>query len=102
MVAQGLLLTKPTGNGTCQGEAHAPQQTRLLFDPSIDDGDRRLRIMGPRLTPPLLNGDGKTADQPCDRLQVPAVLMFEESGEPLNTFVVAVKSSYVIDLSVSR
>jgi len=28
--------------------------------------------------------------------------MFEESGEPLNTFVVAVKSRYVIDLSFSR
>jgi hypothetical protein len=101
MVAQGLLLTKPTGNGTCQGETHAPQQTRLLFDPLIDDGDQRLRIIGLSLTPPLLNGDGKTADQPCDRLQVPAVLVFEESGEPLNTFVVAVPKRFAIDLGFS-
>ena len=33
----------------------------------------------------LLDRDGKTADQPCDRLQVPRVLVFEEGGEPLNT-----------------
>ena len=49
----------------------------------------------------LLDRDGKTADQPCDRLQVPGVLVFEESGEPLNTFVVAVEKRYAIDLSFS-
>ena len=49
----------------------------------------------------LLDRDGKTADQPCDRLQVPGVLVFEESGEPLNTFIVAVQKRYTIDLSFS-
>jgi hypothetical protein len=49
--------------------------------------------------PPLLNRDGKTADQPCDHFQVPGVHVFEESGEPLNTFVVAVQKRYVIDWS---
>ena len=51
------------------------------------------------IKPPLLNRDGKTADQPCDRFQIPGVLAFEESGEPLNTFVVAVQKRYVIDWS---
>ncbi len=51
------------------------------------------------IKPPLLNRDGKTADQPCDRFQVPGVLVFEQSGEPLNTFVVAVQQRYVIDWS---
>jgi hypothetical protein len=54
------------------------------------------------VSPTLLNRDGKTADQSCGFFEGPVVLMFEESGEPLNTFVVAVKSRYVIDLSVSR
>ncbi len=54
------------------------------------------------VSPTLLNRDGETADQSCGFFEGPAVLMFEESGEPLNTFVVAVKSRYVIDLSVSR
>ena len=53
------------------------------------------------IKPPLLNRDGKTADQPCDRLQVPGVIVFEESGEPLNTFVVAVQKHYAIALSIS-
>ena len=35
----------------------------------------------------LLDRDGKTADQPCDRLQVSGVLVFEKSGEPLKSFV---------------
>jgi hypothetical protein len=59
-------------------------------------------MTGLRLTPPLLNGDGKTADQPCDRLQLPAVLVFEESGEPLNTLVVAVQKRFVIELGFGR
>jgi hypothetical protein len=54
------------------------------------------------VSPTLLNRDGETADQSCGFFEGPAVLMFEQSGEPLNTFVVAVKSRYVIDLSVSR
>ena len=49
----------------------------------------------------LLDRDGKTTDQPCDRLQVPGVLVFEEGGELLNTFVVAVQKRYAIDLSIS-
>jgi hypothetical protein len=55
-------------------------------------------IMRLRLAPLLLNGNGKTADQPCDRLQVPAVLVFEENGEPLNTLVVAVQRRFDIEL----
>ena len=61
----------------------------------------RLRYHEAEIDPPLLNRDGKTADQPCDRFQVLAVLVFEESGEPLNTFVVAVQKRYTIDLSFS-
>jgi hypothetical protein len=52
------------------------------------------------IKPPLLNRDGKTADQPCNRFQILGVLL-EESGEPLNTFVVAVQNRYTIDLSFS-
>jgi hypothetical protein len=51
--------------------------------------------------PALLNRDGKTADQPCDLIESPGVRVFEKSGEPLNTFVIAV-NRYVIDLSFSR
>ena len=51
------------------------------------------------IKPPLLNRDGKTADQPCDRFQILGVLVLEESGEPLNTFVVAVQRRRVIDWS---
>jgi hypothetical protein len=51
------------------------------------------------IKPPLLNRDGKTADQPCDRFQILGVLVLEESGEPLNTFVVAVQKRSVIDWS---
>ena len=65
------------------------------------DGDERLGYHEAEINPLLLNRDGKTADQPCDRFQFPAVLVFEESGEPLNTFVVAVQKRYAIDLSFS-
>jgi hypothetical protein len=51
------------------------------------------------IKPPLLNRDGKTADQPCDRFQILGVLVLEESGEPLNAFVVAVQRRRVIDWS---
>jgi hypothetical protein len=54
------------------------------------------------VSPTSLDRDGETADQSCGFFEGPAVLMFKESGEPLNTFVVAAKSRYVIDLSVSR
>jgi hypothetical protein len=85
----------------CQDRTHAPQQAKLLLDHLISDGDERLRYHEAEINPLLLNRDGKTADQPCDRFQVLAVLVFEESGELLNTFVVAGQKRFAIDLSFS-
>jgi hypothetical protein len=72
-----------------------------LFDHLIGDGEERLRYHEAEINPPLLNRDGKTADQPCDRFQVLVVLVFEERGELLDTFVVAGQKRFVIDLSFS-
>jgi hypothetical protein len=100
---------------TDMGIVGATTDSFILFE----NGVRRNRLVLPGLSnaadhasglvnhkaevsPTLLNRDGKTADQSCGFIEGPAVFMFEESGEPLNTFVVAVKSRYVIDLSVSR
>src|SRR6478672_2051370 len=69
----------PGMSGWCQDRTHAPQQAKLLLDHSISDGDERLRYHEAEINPPLLNRDGKSADQPCDRFQVLAVLVFEES-----------------------
>jgi hypothetical protein len=79
------------------GKTHAPLQMKLPFDHLIGDGDERPT----EINPPLFDRDGKTADQPCDHLQVPAVLVFEQSGEPLNTFIVAAQKRFAIDLSFS-
>jgi len=38
----------------------------------------------------LFNSNGKTANQPRDLAEVPAVLVFDESSQPPNTFVVTV------------
>jgi hypothetical protein len=59
--------------------------------------DERLRFHDAEIK--LLDRDGKTADQPCDRFQILAVLAFEQSGEPLNAFVVAVQKRFAIDLN---
>jgi hypothetical protein len=78
-------------------KTHAPQQMKLLLDHLTGDGDERPT----EINPPLLDSDGKTADQPCDRCQVAAVLVFQQSGEPLNTFIVAAQKRFAIDLSFS-
>ena len=60
-----------------------------LFDHSTSQA--RIVNHKAEVSPTLLNRDGETADQSCGFFEGPAVLMFEESGESLNTFVVAVK-----------
>ena len=39
--------------------------------------------------------------QPCRLAEIPIVLVFNESGELLNTFVVSVQKRSVIDLNLS-
>jgi hypothetical protein len=46
---------------------------------------------------PLRNRDGKAANQLCRLAEISIVLVFNESGELLNTFVVSVQKRSVID-----
>jgi hypothetical protein len=46
--------------------------------------------------PALLHGNGKAANEPCDLAEISIVPVFDQSGELLNTFVVAPKKRLIV------